>query len=151
MANPTARGSATTRPNSTIARGPQPATTQGRSDHRTDVYTYITKIGGTEQLYDGSRAWARITMTLESAGPVAIGTREGLQPVLSGRGELLDTDAPKTLVIAKGSRVYIAATSVNRVKVEIEPLPWLEQIAGTINAIVDLGTNLLARITTRGR
>lgn len=129
-----------------------PAVSQGKSDRQTETFTYFTTIGpqpnqgGTPVLYNGDRLWANVTVTLETAGPVAVGTRSELFPVLSGKGVLLDTDVPKTFVIGKGySRLYIASTSINRVKVEIEPFPWIEQIAGGVDAVQALLQALLQR------
>ena len=62
------------------------------------------------------RATVGDRLTLENAGPVAVGTMSAITPVLSGKGELLETDVPRTFYIAKGTRLYIAATGVNRVK-----------------------------------
>lgn len=96
---------------------------------RTQVYTYFTRIGGTHLLYSAEN-WVRITMALENAGPVAVGTDAALEPVLSGRGILLNTQpGPSTTwVLARGTRVYTTAANVNRVAVTIEPIPWLEQL-----------------------
>lgn len=130
-----APGSAGNRPDRSIAKGNPVGTTQGASSNRTDLFTYITKVGGTDLLYDGSRLWAKITLTLETAGPVAIGNKQNLIPVLGGSGVLLDTDVPYEIVISKGTQLFIAANAVSRVKVKIEPLPWLEQISGTVTVV----------------
>lgn len=111
------------------------ATSQGESQNKIEIYTYFTKPGDSVQLYSGDRIWAKVTMTLETAGPVAIGNKSSITPVLSGKGELLDTGKPKSINVGRSNRIYIASTSVNRVKVEIEPLPWLEQITGQIDRI----------------
>lgn len=109
--------------------------------NRMQTYTYFTKVtaNGAEipVLYSGDRLWARVKLTLETAGPVAVGQSSQLLPVLSGKGTLLPTGQEMEFTIAKGTRLYIASTSVNRVKVTIEPLPWLEQITATLSAIVD--------------
>ncbi len=126
-----------TRPDSTIAQAPAVGTTQGTSSNRLALSTYITKVGSTDQIYDGSRLWAKITLTLETAGPVAIGTRANLLPVLGGNGVLLDTNEPITVTISKGDKLYIAANAVSRVKIQIEAFPWLEQLAGTVAGILN--------------
>ena len=90
-------------------------------------------------LYNGDRMWARVILTLETAGPVAVGQSSQLQPVLSGKGQLLETGVPTPFTIAKGNRLYIAATGVNRVKVVVEPFPWLEQLTGLLNVIMGSG------------
>jgi hypothetical protein len=88
----------------------------------TEIYTYFTQIGESRLLYSAN-FWCTIKLTLETAGPVAAGTRENLVPVLSGKGVLLTTDEDEEWVLAKGDRIFITAESVNRVKVIIEPLP----------------------------
>lgn len=95
---------------------------------RADIKTYFTVVGGTHLLYS-AESWVRIRLTLEDAGPVAVGDAAQLDPVLSGRGVLLDTDQPQEYTLGKGMRIYIAAeNAANRVKVVVDPIPWLEQI-----------------------
>jgi hypothetical protein len=48
---------------------------------------------------------------------------------------LLTTGQPYETVIAKGSRLYIAANGINRIAVKVEPLPWLEQITALIGQV----------------
>lgn len=119
----------------TQASTPQPQPQSGAGDNRTQIYTYLTRLPAdktTPILYNGDRMWAKVTLTLETAGPVVVGQQANLYPVLGGTGARLDTDVPTEIVIAKGTRLYIASNSVNRVKVRIEPLPWMEQITGLI-------------------
>lgn len=137
------------RPDGTIAKSPSPALEQGGTQFRTELSTFITKIGPTEILYDGTRIWAQVTVTLETAGPVAIGTKQNITPVLSGKGILLETLEPKTITIAKGDKLFIASNAISRVKVEIQPVPWLEQLAGTLSQVPAGFTALFARL--RGR
>jgi len=122
-----------------VATAPTVEARTGAGDTRTKIYSYFTsgpaKGEGTPILYNGDRLWARVTVTLQTAGPVAVGDISQLQPVLSGRGALLVTNVPYTLTIAKGTKLYIASTGVNRVLVEIAPIPWLEQITGTLMGI----------------
>lgn len=123
----------TQRPDRSIAQAPAVGTTQGDAQNKTEIYTYFTDPDGqTKLFYNGDRIWAHVTLTLETAGPVAIGNKQNITPVLSGKGELLETGQAKRLVIGRSNRLYIASTSINRVKVEIEPVPWLEQITGTL-------------------
>ncbi len=125
---------------------PEPQAVTGAGANRAQIYTYLTGASGTFPLYNGDRLWARVTLVLETSGPVAVGTSENITPVLSGKGQLLETDVPMSYTIARGSRIYIAATAVNRVKVTIEALPWLEQITGTLGAIADGLSNLFSRL-----
>lgn len=123
-------------PNPYVATAPKPQEEQGRAEVRTYVQTYFTKIAETQILYNGDRQWAKITLTLETAGPVAVGTAQKISPVLSGKGILLATNEPITITVAKGTRLYVVSTSVNRVKVMVEALPWLEQITGLLRNFV---------------
>lgn len=117
-----------------VAQAHAPRTTQG--DLRTDAFTYFTKADITDRLYNGDRLWARVLLTLESAGPVAVGTRATITPVLSGQGQLLTTGQTREFIIGKGTVLYIASTTVNRVSVTIEPIAWAEQITGLITALL---------------
>ena len=122
--------------NPMVAKAPEPTAKVGEGQNRTQAFTYFTKVGPTEILYSGDRLWAKVTLTLETAGPVAVGTVQNLTPVLSGVGQLLETDDPTPFTIAKGVRLYIASTSVNRIKVTVEPLPWMEQITALLSDLV---------------
>jgi hypothetical protein len=98
-----------------------------KHEGRTEIYTLFTKVGDSNLLYSADKAWVRVRLRLETAGPVAVSTREDVQPVLSGKGALL-YDEDRVLTIPKGSRLWYGAQSVNRVAVVIEPVPWLEQM-----------------------
>lgn len=137
------------RPNPTQASSPSPALDQGGTQFRTELTTLITKIGPTELVYDGTRIWAQVTLTLETAGPVAVGTRANLTPVLSGKGILLETLVPKTFTIAKGDKLYMASNAVSRIKFELAPVPWLEQLAGTLSRVADGFVSLFSRLGVR--
>lgn len=121
------------------AQAHQPSATLGGAEHRLFVDTYFTQIPvpGKEipTIYSGDRLWARVTLTLETAGPVAVGNQSNLVPVLSGSGQLLETDVPMTFVVAKGDRLFVAATGINRIKRVIEPFPWLENITAILTNI----------------
>jgi hypothetical protein len=126
--------------NRNIAQAPQPASETGAVDGRILIQTYFTSLPGigedTPILYNGDRLWARITLTLETAGPVAVGTGSNMSPVLSGKGQLLETGVPSTFDVMKGTRLYILATGINRVKFVTAPIPWLELITGLIGQVV---------------
>jgi hypothetical protein len=77
-----------------------------------------------------------VILTLETAGPVAVSTKQQILPVLSGKGQLLETGVPLRFELAKGNRLWVATTSLNRIKVTVQPLPWLEQLAGLLGLIV---------------
>lgn len=121
--------------NPSIAQAPIVTDTAGSGETRLKASTYITNAGQSQILYNGDRVWARLTLVLETAGPVAVGDFSNLQPVLSGNGILLTTGVPITLDVAKGNKIYVAATGVNRIKVLVQPYPWLEQITALIGSV----------------
>lgn len=126
----------------TRAQATTPSDSTGTSEDKIKINTYITKApsitgDGTDTIYNGDRMWARVTLTLETAGPVAVGDSTSITPVLSGKGLLLETGVPMIFDVAKGNRLYIAATSVNRVKIMISPYPWLETITGLAGSILN--------------
>lgn len=121
-----------------VAEVQRPTDKTGEGSNRTQSFTFFTKAQNiTEILYNGDRLWAKVTVTLENAGPVAVGNQSSLTPVLSGKGVLLTTGEPMEFSIAKGTRLYIASTTINRVKVVVAPFPWLEQITATIISVAE--------------
>ncbi len=123
-----------------VASAPTPSMGQG-SSNRTSITTYFTRPpkpgeSASPVLFSGDPLWTRVTVVLETAGPVAVGTLSQLNPVLSGKGALLETGKEAVFDIAKGTKLYIASTAVNRVKIYTQPLPWLEQITGLLSHLV---------------
>lgn len=132
-------GSLRERPNQSQATQATPQENQGQAQTSADYATFFTKAvypAGGEIIYNGDRNWVLLTFLLETAGPVVVGQRSKITPVLSGQGQLLITNVPKVMRVAKGTRVYIASTSVNRVQVSIEPLPWMEQITASLGGML---------------
>lgn len=134
----------------TIAEVREPAVTAGQSEKRIEISTYTTKAGGTALLYPGNRMWAKVTLTMLTAGPVAVGEQGTLTPVLSGTGELLQTGVPRSFNVAKGSQLFIASTSITPVTMVVEAYPWLETITGLVSALLG-GTAAAAVARTVGR
>lgn len=125
------------RPSQSQATLAPPQADQGKAQVNADFTTFFTKAtGDSELIYNGDRNWVKVTFLLETAGPVAVGNRAAITPVLSGQGQLLITGTPKTMTVGKGVRIWIASTSVNRVQYSVEPLPWLEQITATLGALL---------------
>jgi hypothetical protein len=120
------------RPNPTVATPEPIAAGGGQEDRSTDIYTYNTIVGfdgsQTPILYNGDRNWAKVTLVLDTAGPVVVGNRADIAPIFSGKGWTLTTGEPIEFIIAKGTRIYVFSSAVNRVKVQVAPLPWLEKI-----------------------
>ncbi|HET9061830.1 MAG TPA: hypothetical protein VFO62_00945 [Candidatus Binatia bacterium] len=133
--------------NRNIATAPEPAVQQGQAETRTFAQTYFTKVSSTDTqiLYNGDRQWAYVTITLETAGPVVVGLVQKLTPVLSGKGTRLTPNEPIRFPVAKGNRVWIASTSVSRVKLVVEPAPWLEQITGLLRHIAGVAISKVTR------
>lgn len=135
-------GSTTAMPDRTKGTAPTPQPKLAAGDNRSQIDTYFTKVNAPGDavpiIYNGERLWARVRLTLETAGPVAVGNSAQITPVLSGRGQLLETGKETEFILAKGTRLYIASTSVNRVKRTIEPLPWLEQIVGMLGKLIGI-------------
>ena len=104
---------------------------------RTEISTYFTKPGGDFLLYQ-AEGWVRLRLMLETAGPVAVGSRDAVAPALSGKGILLPRDVEITFPLTKGNRIFITSGAVNRVRFIIEPIPWADQFATMFGSIVSL-------------
>lgn len=104
---------------------------------RTEINTYFTKVGGNRLLYQ-AESWVILRLLLETAGPVAVGARDDVEPVLSGKGILLPTDVEIEFPLAKGNRVFITATAINRVRLIIQPVPWQEQQTSIMGSLLNL-------------
>ncbi len=131
-----------------------PAVTAGGSENRIDIFTYQTKVstGGTDVLYPGDRMWAKLTLTLRGAGPVAVGQNANLTPVLSGKGRILQTGVPAIFNVPKGSKLYIASTAISLVDVVVEAFPWLETITGLVGVAAGMpGAGFAAPSTGKTR
>lgn len=125
--------------NQTVASVAPPSPSVAGAELTTEMYTFFARPvtdGRFVVLYNGDRQFAQVILTLETAGPVAVSTKQQIDPVLSGKGELLETGVPLSFFLAKGNRVYVATTSINRIKVTIQPLPWLEQFAGILGLLL---------------
>lgn len=120
-----------------------PSPDQRAGNYKNDANTYFTKPGPTRQLYTGDRSWAKVTLTLQTAGPVAVGPSATITPVLSGKGILLPTLVPVEFLVARGNKLWIASTAVNRVSIQIEEYPWLEQILGGVVRGFDIIAKIL--------
>lgn len=116
-----------------------PSPTVAGAELKTEIYTFFARPAPDGQLaiiYNGDRQYAQVILTLETAGPVAVSTKQQILPVLSGKGELLETGEPLSFYITKGNRIWVATSSINRIKVTVQPLPWLEQLTGLLGLLV---------------
>jgi hypothetical protein len=119
----------------TVGTVQAPSASIAGAELASEIYTYFAKPstdGQLQILYNADRQYAQVVLTLETAGPVAVSTKQNILPVLSGKGRLLQTGQDSTFTLAKGNRLYVATTSLNRIKVVVQPLPWLEQITGLL-------------------
>lgn len=130
---------ALTRPNPGQATQ-APIGSVGQGESSLDAYDLLTQVGPNADgrppiLYNGDRRWVKVTMILQTAGIVVWGPRADLSPITSGRGSQLVTNVPTIATVAKGSRIYYLASAVNRVSVQIEALPWLEEITALVTTL----------------
>ena len=100
--------------------------------YNTQTYVFFTAVNQNELLFTAP-GWVTVKLTLNNAGPVAISTSQDVLPVLSGRGILLVTGIEKAIALPKGNRLFIGAAAVNSVSVVIEPIPWLQTLALSID------------------
>lgn len=114
-----------TQPQNSIS-GPDEAPDIPAVGGHTEIQTYFTKPGENFLLYS-VEGWVRVRFMLETAGPVAVGTRQDIVPALSGKGMLLPTNVEREFILPKGDRIFITSPSVNRVNFIVEPIPWQEQ------------------------
>jgi hypothetical protein len=105
---------------------------------RTEIFTYTTRALNESSLLYQAESWVRMRLILENAGAVDVSTRENITPVGSGKGITLPTDVEVQFNLNKKDRIYIASTSVNRVRVIIEPIAWGDQIATMLGKLVGL-------------
>jgi hypothetical protein len=131
-------------PASTIAAlgGPQAPSVERKYDPvknaaQTYLYTFFTKATGiTELIYSNNeREWVKLSLTLQTVGPVDVGTSQNIEPVNSGKGQGLQSGIPTVIVLPPSQRLFIISNTVDRVSFSIEPLPWLWQILNTIERI----------------
>lgn len=107
----------------------------------TEIFPFFTKADGViRQLYTGDRTFAQVTLVLETAGPVTVSNKQ------VGNGALLQTGVPYSRTFAKGTILYISATSINRISVSIEPVPWLEQVLGAQNLENSINAEILNQL-----
>lgn len=117
------------------AQVPAPADTTGAGENRLQTSTFFTKVGGTTVIYTADRMWCKVTLTLQTAGPVAVGQFAQLDPVTSGRGQNLQPGVPTTFNVAKANNLYVAATAINAISLLVEPYPWLETLTGLLTTL----------------
>lgn len=94
-----------------------------------DVRTVFTDPDGkTHELLPFSSVWRKLTLFLETAGPVAVGDKADLGTPISGNGRLLPVKQDAVFTIPPNCKFYIASGAVNRIGFQAEPIPWGEDI-----------------------
>lgn len=118
---------------------------------QTEIYTYFTDASGRTRQVFAADGWQRVRMLLETAGQVAIGTRQSITPVLSGRGRLLPVGQEIEFDLKKGDRLYIAAEAVNRVSITIQRIAYGDRVITRLDQLREAFTtsarSLLSRAT----
>lgn len=141
------RGGVSVAPRSLAAQLPKPkvpSEDQRAGNYGTKTATFFTKPGVISILHAADSPWVQVTMVLETAGPVAFSTAADFS-VTSGTGIQLTTGVERKVTIAKGSRLYITSTTVNRISYIVEPVAWAEQIlGGIVNGLSIVGRMLLS-------
>lgn len=107
---------------------------------QTMIYTLQTNPTsgtGTQLVYQTQPdEWIRVTLRLETGGPVVIGHLSNLRPTTSGKGRLLPSDEDIIVDLSPTSKLFIAAEGVERVGVHITSLPGLGMV---LDAIMGMG------------
>ena len=131
-------------------QAPAPATSFAEGANQIQLSTYTTQaVSGTQTLYNADRQWARVTLTLTTAGPVQVGEKQDLGPVTAGQGISLQTGVPVVLDVARGNRLFVTSSAVNRITVVVAPYPWLEVITGSVMAIATAMGGAVGRLVSR--
>ena len=52
------------------------------------------------------------------------------------QGISLQTGVPVVLDVARGNRLFVLSSAVNRITVVVAPYPWLEVITGSVMRLV---------------
>lgn len=99
-----------------------------------DVLTYFTEPDGQTKLVYSSDGWTKVTLALETPGPVAFGTKSDLGAVASGGGRLLPTNRDIELVMSPGTRLYFASDTIDRIAVQLQEIPFLAEILMAIQS-----------------
>jgi hypothetical protein len=117
---------------------------------QTAIYTYFTQPTGLTNLFysTNEREWVRITLNLETAGPVAVGTSQDIAPLGSGKGRNLPTGEDVEIILPPSHRLYILAETVDRVATTISPYPWLYQILATLERLVGMQSGIVGGIAS---
>jgi len=112
---------------------PGPAVAIPTSDSKNTLTTVQTNAGEVVLLFQGNSAWSQVTLILETAGPVAVGTGPGVK-LTTGSGVRLTTGVPLSFPVARGERVYAASGAVSRIQVIAHPIAWGEHVANLLTA-----------------
>jgi hypothetical protein len=101
---------------------------------QTKVYTYVTTPSQGTQVLVASpdNEWLDVELRLETAGPVVVGTDQALTPLIGGPGRILPANQDIVVRLSPGTRLYILSDTADRVSVQINAVPGLEQLLSVI-------------------
>lgn len=109
---------------------------------------FTTPTDGTQLLYSADQ-WVQVVVTLRTVGPVSCGQNASQVPVQSGKGIALVTNIPVTFTLARGTRLYVASTTVSRLSVVITPIAATSDIVDQrqqLAALLDISASLKALV-----
>jgi hypothetical protein len=109
---------------------------------KTEIYTVFTDASGITRLLYSAPTWIRVRLTLQTAGPVSVGTREDLGNVLSGQGVLLTTDEEIHWDLDREDRLFWVAESINRVRFSVERIAYGESYDQSLKEIARAEHNI---------
>lgn len=92
----------------------------------TEIRTILTEIGGSRLFYT-AETQARVRLRLETAGPVSVSTASDIEPVLGGRGGLLN-DVDMEFLLSRGDQLYYTAQAINRFRFVSEPVAVVQTV-----------------------
>ena len=99
-----------------------------------DFKTIFTSVGATD-LQLSPTEWTVVSLQLETAGPVIVGTKAELAPISAGKGIYLST-SPRYFLLGPSERLYTLAGSLNRVSMSTHTLPSFVQVIMKLDEVV---------------
>lgn len=118
---------------------------------QSQAFVFITRVAQTLLAFSPRNdEWIRVTATLRSAGPVVGGYSANMLPVSSGAGRSLTTNQPVEFVLAPGQRFYLASNGIDLVDLQIDALPWAENIVQLIGKVAGVAPGQPAGGTGQG-
>ena len=102
------------------------------TEYATTLNTLLTKPDERpSKVYNGERAWARLTFVLETPGPVSVSHSAGVA-LDDGSGISLRQFVPLSFIVGRTTSIYLVSGAASRVQMIVEPIAWGEQITASI-------------------